>query len=595
MPVAAPTILNDASTSGAGGGWRSNHVDYIWLGEHYGTIYSCAGWHLKIDANDVPADTADITAASLTIRRENSTGLSNMTCAVLTDVGASMPWSDSGGNRPVDDYATAKAQNGYVAWDIPSGSANDYHESPNLASLIRSAISNSSGPVGGYYYIGLICNFDTSLNTANAVSAFQCRSVGDTDSASRPTFSMTTAAPANFTATLPSISPTTTVGRAYGKWTLPYHGVSALGTSDGGSSRVLDFYGASTGAGARPTVMFVHGGAWVGGYKEFSSYDTNGIQRLFVQKMTELGYNVVSVGYRLFSGPEIFYGDIDYSFPQNVHDVRAAMEYLGTNSADLKIDTDKFVVGGHSAGGHLTLFAGLTACNDDSDQYTGKQNANGDRPAGYGLSDTASPWKFDFDENGELSSTLKPCGIMAWDAPVDEYETTTAAGLTGTLSKAARQVLFAQLGGSSNPPATYDECDINHYIAQDGTTSYTGTPMDPADIPPIFFMYSTAEDVVINSASIDALETALDAVSYDTSTAVNVLNSGGLSKYSTSSIHGNVIVDQGPDFDEEVAWLEEVFSSVPIPAKVGSTQIDALKVGSSDVDALYYGSTLVWP
>ena len=541
MPVVQYACTADAGENQNGSGFTSTQT-FIDLLQHVNTSLARTGaWLFSIpDSIDVDA----ITNGTLEFVRANTTA-TNGDLTVESDAatlasGLTARWT------------AAEAENGSVAWNPSGGSTGAAASSADFGAVLKSALQNSTAS-GGYYTVAVMFKCDIGSPVSLRVASIEHATYAEAK------LEITTSVPANFTATLPAISPTVTVGEAaHFQKDIDYSVASPLAT-DGYTRRKLDFHPATTGTGDRPTLIFVHGGAWTGGYKRFNDIDTNGLDRDFVVKLTSLGYNVASVEYRLLS-PEIFYADVEYSFPQPIHDVRAALEYLYTNAVGLKIDTSKVVLGGPSAGGHLSMFAALSACTDDSAQYTGKQNSNGDRPAGYGLSDTASPWKFDFDENGELSSSLKPAGIMCWDSPIDCYEMTTIGGAAALTTEAARKMLFGVAGADPQPGSTYDELNINHYIDGTGATTYTSA-INSGDIPPIFFVYSTAEDLVLNSASIEALEDALDTVGYDTSTGEGVLNtSGGLTKVATASIHGNALVDQGPDYDDEVGWLAEILS-----------------------------------
>jgi acetyl esterase/lipase len=94
----------------------------------------------------------------------------------------------------------------------------------------------------------------------------------------------------------------------------------------------------------QPTLIFYHGGGWIGGTKE-SSF-------LAVMPWLEMGWNVVNVEYRMARVAEA---------PAAVEDALCALRFV-TSPAQAKtynIDTAKIVVTGESAGGHLALAAGM--------------------------------------------------------------------------------------------------------------------------------------------------------------------------------------------------------------------------------------------
>lgn len=88
-------------------------------------------------------------------------------------------------------------------------------------------------------------------------------------------------------------------------------------------------------------IIMIHGGGWTQGDKsEFTSYvDT--------LKRRMPGYAVFNINYRLATGSANF-------FPTQENDVKAAVEFIYGKRNEYKI-TDKFVLLGASAGGHLSL------------------------------------------------------------------------------------------------------------------------------------------------------------------------------------------------------------------------------------------------
>src|SRR5580765_8532230 len=96
-----------------------------------------------------------------------------------------------------------------------------------------------------------------------------------------------------------------------------------------------------TGDGPYPCLVFIHGGAWMGGSK--SGYDST------IQEFAKKGYFAATVEYRF--APK-------FKFPCQVEDVKCAVRYLRTHAKDLHINPEKFGAIGDSAGGHLALMLG---------------------------------------------------------------------------------------------------------------------------------------------------------------------------------------------------------------------------------------------
>lgn len=97
-------------------------------------------------------------------------------------------------------------------------------------------------------------------------------------------------------------------------------------------------------------LVWVHGGAWVGGSEE----DINGEAGLAARYLsTKDGWTVLSVRYRL--------ADANVHLAEQVTDVHAAIAWGRANAAELKIDPTKVYSMGFSAGGHLAVMAALTS------------------------------------------------------------------------------------------------------------------------------------------------------------------------------------------------------------------------------------------
>lgn len=92
-----------------------------------------------------------------------------------------------------------------------------------------------------------------------------------------------------------------------------------------------------------PVVVNIHGGGWRKGQKE----KQRGFGSFFKK-----GYAVANVAYRLSQ---------QATAPAAIQDVRCVLIYLYKNAEKLNIDTNKIVIMGGSAGGHLALMAGLLA------------------------------------------------------------------------------------------------------------------------------------------------------------------------------------------------------------------------------------------
>jgi acetyl esterase/lipase len=103
--------------------------------------------------------------------------------------------------------------------------------------------------------------------------------------------------------------------------------------ADGYESK-LDVY-VPRGAGPHPTLIQIHGGGWVGGTKEGKS--------LRLLPYLEMGWAVVNDGL-------------------------CALRWTIRNAADFNLDTERIVVTGYSAGGHLALTTGVVPASAGLDR-----------------------------------------------------------------------------------------------------------------------------------------------------------------------------------------------------------------------------------
>jgi acetyl esterase/lipase len=109
----------------------------------------------------------------------------------------------------------------------------------------------------------------------------------------------------------------------------------------------LDIYLPGEGDGPFPTLIFVHGGAFLFGNKR----DTQLLQAL---DGINRGYAVVSVEYRLAG---------EAQFPAGLFDVKAAIRFLRAHAAEYKLDPERFASCGDSAGGYYVVMAAATQDN----------------------------------------------------------------------------------------------------------------------------------------------------------------------------------------------------------------------------------------
>ncbi|HWB61046.1 MAG TPA: alpha/beta hydrolase [Chthoniobacteraceae bacterium] len=100
------------------------------------------------------------------------------------------------------------------------------------------------------------------------------------------------------------------------------------------------------GAQPYPLVVWIHGGAWKLGDK---NWDNLGF-------LLKHGYAIASVDYR-FTG--------EAPFPAQIQDCNTALNFILAHAADYGVDPKRFIVAGGSAGGHLALLLGMARTQKD--------------------------------------------------------------------------------------------------------------------------------------------------------------------------------------------------------------------------------------
>lgn len=101
-------------------------------------------------------------------------------------------------------------------------------------------------------------------------------------------------------------------------------------------------------AQARPLIIWVHGGGFSAGTKDDG--DVVFLCRTYARK----GYVTASIDYRLQTGMTT-QAVMGAQVVRAVQDAKAAIRYLRAHKADLKLDDTRFLMGGTSAGGVVTL------------------------------------------------------------------------------------------------------------------------------------------------------------------------------------------------------------------------------------------------
>jgi len=111
------------------------------------------------------------------------------------------------------------------------------------------------------------------------------------------------------------------------------------------TAQMMDIYlPANRSVSSTKSIVLIHGGGWnSGSKKDFVAYIDS-----FKNRMPD--YAIFNVNYRLVNGGNLF--------PTQEQDIKAAIDFIVTNSTGYHVNKNKLVLLGVSAGGHLALLQG---------------------------------------------------------------------------------------------------------------------------------------------------------------------------------------------------------------------------------------------
>lgn len=256
-------------------------------------------------------------------------------------------------------------------------------------------------------------------------------------------------------------------------------------------------------SGPHPLVVWAHGGFWVqGGKQEISS--------AFVAMLTQQGYAVATINYRLAGAPPLFAPPLQHPVnpsPAQVHDFKKAVRYLQQSAADWDLDGDTTFVSGHSAGGHLALLSGVSS--------RGTTDAGGDLSIDGG--DPTIAGVFTFGAPADLPLTMATVGVVSesgvrslmgctamgpcytkpadprYYLDADDIPVLLVSGADDLLvpesnaqsfARTADAVGYGQLVTHTEPDADHDEINSRFDSALITDWLHANTPTSPADDPP---------------------------------------------------------------------------------------------------------------
>jgi len=172
-----------------------------------------------------------------------------------------------------------------------------------------------------------------------------------------------------------------------------------------GVKLIGDLYLPKGGSG-HPAIVAIHGGGWqIGGpfgYQYWGPY------------LAQRGYAVFAISYRLSKPGQ-------KTFPEALHDVRAAIQFVKGRSGELGINAERVGVMGDSAGGHLAALVALAGDHPSfagaykSDPYASVSTKVKVAVPVYGVFDMYQQWLHDLETRPRDSIVEKFLGVSAVD------------------------------------------------------------------------------------------------------------------------------------------------------------------------------------
>jgi acetyl esterase/lipase len=125
--------------------------------------------------------------------------------------------------------------------------------------------------------------------------------------------------------------------------------VANISYGDAGAANLLDLYRHRSHPSGGPTLIHLHGGAFVGGKK-------NNEARPLIYRLASQGWLCISANYRLSPAA---------TFPDHLIDVKRAIAWVREHGREYGTDPAVVFVAGSSAGAHLAALAALTPNDPD--------------------------------------------------------------------------------------------------------------------------------------------------------------------------------------------------------------------------------------
>jgi len=166
---------------------------------------------------------------------------------------------------------------------------------------------------------------------------------------------------------------------------------------------------------ARPAAVLMHGGTFTAGSKE-----TDSLPR-WARLLAARGYVVASINYRLVPATDLHNPDAVANMAQE--DARAAVRYLRKNAEKLRIDSNRIMVGGDSAGGVIALYYGYV--RTASEGHSGNPETSSEIHAVMAISGTLKSQAY----CAFLSADLEPANCEVNSPPGPDFTSLVDKGV----------------------------------------------------------------------------------------------------------------------------------------------------------------------
>ena len=193
-----------------------------------------------------------------------------------------------------------------------------------------------------------------------------------------------------------------------------------------------------------PILIAVHGGGWErGDRKSFQHWGAY---------LPQQGFGLLAIQYRMAKPGKP-------AFPQAVHDVSAAVQYVRANAADIGANSERIALFGLSAGGHLAALAALAG---DHPRFRGAypEAPRGEEGTsvkaaviGYGIFDAAAHWNADLASRPGSSTIERFLGASMLDDRELYFQASPLSYVTRKNNKSAFLVIYGMEDEVVDPQA----------------------------------------------------------------------------------------------------------------------------------------------